>query len=304
MAQVLNEPVIYLMWPRSVLMQLAHPDIAATEVVSGVYGNRGAQRWAGTIEYLRVAIGGRDEHRRDLIRDVNAVHAAVRVPDDHPEGVRRPVFDPRLQRWVVATWFVSIVDTYRLLVGPLDDDTVERLYREFQPAGTLLQMGPADWPADVAALRAYVAYMEGEFPARLPRSGPDDPPEFATPGDVAAQVFSTYSLRRRYVRRIGRVRLLTWGMAGEGLRSVYGIEWTAAHDRRFERCVRSIRRLHTYWPGTLRRRHGRRVTRRYQRSPHGRASAGLRASRSPANHTARSSRTPTNDDPRTGRNHR
>ncbi|MGP3708096.1 oxygenase MpaB family protein [Gordonia paraffinivorans] len=261
LAQVLHEPVIYLMWPRAALMQLAHPGVAPTEVESGVYGIRGAGRWAGTVNYLRVAACGDDEQRRVLAREVNRVHARVRVPADAPAGGRRPAFDPRNQLWVATTWFVSIVDTYSLFVRPLDDDAVAGLYEQFQRIGTLLQMSPGDWPADLDQLRAYVAYVEGNYPAALPRSASSDP-EHVTAGDVAAQVFSTYSMPRRYVRLLPRIRLLTWGMAGERLRSIYGIEWSADHEHRFRRTVRTVARWQSCCPGPLRRRHGRRQARR------------------------------------------
>lgn len=260
--RVLNEPVIYLMWPRAALMQLAHDDIAPTEVQSGVYGIRGARRWAGTVNYLRIATSTDADDIRALVREVNRIHADVRVPPGHPPQRRRPAFDPRHQRWVAATWFTSIVDTYQLFISPLADDVVEALYQEFWPVGTLLQMTDADWPADVAALRDYVTYMESEYAPHRPRSDPSAPPEQATAGDVATQVFATYSLPWRYVRQIPRVRLITWGMAGPALRSIYGIEWTPDHEFRYHRAVRTVRWIQTCWPGPLRRHHSKRKSAR------------------------------------------
>ncbi|WP_375295635.1 oxygenase MpaB family protein [Gordonia sp. GONU] len=62
----------------------------------------------------------------------------------------------------------------------------------------------------------------------------------------------------RYVRHLPRIRLLTWGMAGERLRSIYGVEWSADHEHRFRRTVRMVRLWQGLCPGPIRRRHGRR----------------------------------------------
>lgn len=243
-------------------MQLTHSGVAPTEVESGVYGVRGAGRWAGTVNYLRIAVAGDEDSVRDLVREVNKVHANVRVPAGTPPDERRPAFDPRNQLWVATTWFVSIIDTYQLFVCPLDDEVIDELYRQFQRVGTLLQMRPDDWPEDLVTLRRYLDYVEGDYPAALPRSTSDDP-EHVTAGDVAAQVFATYSMPWRYVRHVPRLRLLTWGMAGERLRSVYGVDWSIDQERRHLRAVRTVRRWQSLCPGPLRRRHGRRQRERH-----------------------------------------
>ena len=187
--------MIYLMWPRAALMQLTHSGVAPTEVESGVYGVRGAGRWAGTVNYLRIAVAGDEDSVRDLVREVNKVR-------------------------------------------------------------------PDDWPEDLVTLRRYLDYVEGDYPAALPRSTSDDP-EHVTAGDVAAQVFATYSMPWRYVRHVPRLRLLTWGMAGERLRSVYGVDWSIDQERRHLRAVRTVRRWQSLCPGPLRRRHGRRQRERH-----------------------------------------
>lgn len=259
---MLDEPSSYLLWPRAALMQLAHPSIAPTEVHSGAYGNRGAQRWRATIEYLRLLAGTDDQTLRLLIREVNRIHASVRLPEDGEAAPRRPVFDSANQSWVAATWFQSMVDTYRLLISDIDADVLDQLVVDFGRVGGVLQMDVSDWPGDYAEFEGYIRDVEQRYPERLPRSTSEAPPEQLLPGDVAAQVFSTYSLPRRYLRWAPKVRLLTWGMAGENVRGVYGIEWTDELQERFERQGRRWRRTLAMWPGVLRRRNGRRQRRR------------------------------------------
>lgn len=260
--RVLDEPSSYLLWPRAALMQLAHPSIAPTEVDSGAYGNRGAQRWRATIEYLRLIAGADDETLRLLIREVNRIHATVRLPErPGVDGPRRPVFDSANQSWVAATWFASMIDTYRLFISDIDPDVLDQLVVDFGRVGGVLQMNVDDWPGDYAEFEGYIRAVEQRYPVRLPRSGPEASPEHLLPGDVAAQVFSTYSLPRRYLRWAPKVRLLTWGMAGATVRGVYGIEWTDGHQERFERQARRLRRTLALWPGVLRRGNGRKQRR-------------------------------------------
>lgn len=261
LSQVLDEPSIELLWPRAALMQLANTAIAQTEVDSGVYGNRGAQRWQATIAYLRVIASSDDESVGLLVREVNRIHARVKVPVGASSGVR-PVFDPVNQMWVAATWFQSMIDTYRLVVGEIDDDWLDTLLADFARAGAVLQMKTADWPSTFRDFESYVRGQEMRYPLHLPRSAPDTSPECLAAGDIAVDVFSTYSLPRRRVKSIPVVRLLSWGMAGELLREVYGTPWTPEHQARFEVEARRLRRRNARRAGWWRRRSAVRARRR------------------------------------------
>lgn len=269
--QVLDDSVSVLLWPRAALMQLADPAVARTEVDSGGYGNRASHRWSRTIEYMRVAVatdGEVDETMNALVREVNRIHATIRVPQDSAgcpvAGAtrRRPAFDPEFQVWVVATWCVSLIDVYQLLVSPIDDDVLDVLVADFACVGTTLQMRVEDWPRDHAALRAYVAAGESRYPLPLPSSGPGDPPEAVYAGDIGRQVFTTYSHPRRVVRQMSRIKLLTWGMAGPAVREAYSVEWTPELAEAFDREVASRRRSLALRPACWRRRDGRRQRRR------------------------------------------
>jgi len=278
---VLDEPAMDLLWPRAALMQIADAAIAPTEVISGVYGNRGAQRWQGTMTYLRLVAGSDDESIALLVREVNRLHARVRVPGGS-SGRRRPVFESTNQAWVAASWFQSLIDTYRLLIGPIDDDWLDVLLADFGRVGGILQMRTGDWPVGYPAFSRYVRAQEMRYPVHLPRSPRGADPEQYLPGDVAAQVFSTYSLPRGKVARMPVVRLLSWGMAGEVLREVYETPWTSQHQQRFESEADRLRRRQLRRPAGWRRRPAVRQRRRVERalrehsaqSPPGRAGRG------------------------------
>ncbi|MBM7367272.1 oxygenase MpaB family protein [Gordonia hydrophobica] len=268
LSEVLDDSVSTLLWPRAALMQLADPAVAQTEIDSGGYGNRAWHRWSRTIEYMRMTAALDDDAMAALVREVNRIHSTIRVPED-ADGApvksaagRRPAFDPTFQVWVAATWCVSMLDVYQLLVAPIDDDVLDVLVADFARVGTTLQMRLEDWPRSHAALRQFVAEGESRYPSPLPWAGPDDPPETVRAGDVGMQVFTTYSHKRRVVRQMPRIRLLTWGMAGPALRAAYSLEWTDGHQRRFEREVVSRRRARALRPAFWRRREGRAQRRR------------------------------------------
>ena len=261
LGQVLDEPIVMLLWPRAALMQLAHPWISPTEVESGSYGHRGWHRWEATIMWMRMAAEADPESMARYVREVNRVHAAVRVPVDEIHA-RRPTFDRGNQLWVAATWFQSMLDTYTLLISEIDDDVREALLAEFARVATFLQVRPEDWPADMAAFNAYRIEQEAMFPTRIPRSDAATPPERPLPGDLAHQVFSTYSLPYRRVRQAPTTRLLTWGLAGENLRTAYGIDWSTDRQAQFRRAARKTKYRQLIIPGQLRRRNGRKQRRR------------------------------------------
>ncbi|EGD54784.1 oxygenase MpaB family protein [Gordonia neofelifaecis] len=265
---LLDDSISDLLWPRAALMQLADSDVAQTEVDSGGYGNRAAHRWSATMEFMRMTAACDDESMALLVRDVNRIHATIRVPEDDEgcpaagPGRRRPVFDPANQLWVAATWCHSMIETYRLLVAEIDEDVLDVLVADFARVGTLLQMDLVDWPADYAALQRCIRAGEARYPIPLARAAPWDPPETVLPGDVGRQVFTTYSHPRRVVRRMPRIKLFTWGMAGPQLRAAYGIDWTERHQERFEAEVAARRRHVMLTSAAWRRRAGRKQRRR------------------------------------------
>ncbi|MGB3885535.1 oxygenase MpaB family protein [Gordonia sp. (in: high G+C Gram-positive bacteria)] len=260
---MLDDSVSTLLWPCAALMQLADPAVAHTEIDSGGYGNRASHRWSRTMEYMRMVAACDDEEIAALVREVNRIHASIRVPAGaSPDTRRKPSFDPRFQLWVAATWCVSMLDIYQLLVSPIDDDVLDVLVADFARVGTTLQMRQSDWPTSHGALRQLIAEGEARYPIPLPRSGPDDPPETVRAGDVGFQVFTTYSHKRRMIKQMPRVRLLTWGVVGPTVRAAYGVEWDDDRQARFEREVASMRRKTALRPAAWRRREGRAQRRR------------------------------------------
>jgi uncharacterized protein (DUF2236 family) len=159
-AWALNREAMLLLGagPRALLLQLAHPAIAA-----GVadHSDFRADPWArlnGTLRsYLRIVYGAGTAARAE-IRRLNALHRTITGPGYHAR-------DPELALWVHATLVDSTIVVADRWLEPLSRERRERYYAETLPIGRAFGI-PADrLPEDLAAFEAYVTAM-------LARGGP------------------------------------------------------------------------------------------------------------------------------------
>jgi uncharacterized protein (DUF2236 family) len=159
-AWALNREAMLLLGagPRALLLQLAHPQVAA-----GVAGHSDFQTdpWArldGTLRsYLRIVYGSRMTARAE-IRRLNALHVTITGP-----GYRAR--DPELALWVHATLVDSTIVVADRWLEPLSRERRARYYAETVPIGRAFGI-----PADLlpATLDAFEAYVGGAL-------GPDGP---------------------------------------------------------------------------------------------------------------------------------
>jgi uncharacterized protein (DUF2236 family) len=149
--KVNREVILVAGWGRAILLQLAHPAVAA-----GVHHHsdfRGSLR--SSVRRLHSTVGamlsltfGSTEQVITTAARINAIHDRV-----------RGAHDPDLQRWVHATLLESIPLAYELLVGPLTLGERDRYCSEAAIMEPLMGM-PAGWlPRDSAQLDTYMREM-------------------------------------------------------------------------------------------------------------------------------------------------
>ena len=145
--------------PRALLLQIAHPAIAAG--VAG-HSNFRADPWArlaGTLRsYLRIVYGTTAEAQAE-IRRLNALHGSVR--GSLPSGGTYDARDPELALWVHATLIDSTLATAGAWLSPLDGGARARGYEESRPVGRAFGIPDRLLPADIDAFDAYVDTMLG-----------------------------------------------------------------------------------------------------------------------------------------------
>ena len=162
-AWALNREAMLLLGagPRALLLQLAHPQVAA-----GVadHSDFRADPWArldGTLRsYLRIVYGTRTAARAE-IRRLNTLHTTITGPNYRAR-------DPELALWVHATLVDSTIVVADRWHEPLSRERRAGYYAETIPIGRAFGI-PADLlPADLDAFEAYVAGALGpDGPVRV-----------------------------------------------------------------------------------------------------------------------------------------
>ena len=161
-----REVIVVAGWGRAILLQLAHPAVAA-----GVHGHssfRGSllssvRRLHSTVAAMLSLTFGDTEQMVGAAAGINAIHDRVRgcphASRNDGAGEAYSAHDPDLQRWVHATMVESIPLIYERLVGPLTCRERDRYCLEAAIMEPLLGM-PAGWlPRDSAQLDTYMREM-------------------------------------------------------------------------------------------------------------------------------------------------
>ncbi len=159
--QINREAVVLAGWGRAILLQLAHPAVAA-----GVHGHsafRGSL--AASLRRLRSTAGamlaitfGDPERVIAAAAGINVIHDRVRghaPPPLKPRGAGPLAYsahDPALQRWVHATLVESMLLAYERLVGPLTATERDRYCQEAAIMEPLLGMPAGSLPRSAAHL--------------------------------------------------------------------------------------------------------------------------------------------------------
>jgi uncharacterized protein (DUF2236 family) len=231
------ERALILAGGRALLMQLAHPKVAAGVADhSGFPADTFPRLWRTLDTMLLISFG--DAERSAAAADrVNAVHERVR---GHRGNERYHALDPELLLWVHATIVDSTIVGYERFVGRLPPSARARYQREMHGVATALRVPPDRLPNDLGAFEAYVrTTVEGlvvSDEARRLAADVLDPLGPAVPGPAAALF-----------------RLCTVGLLPPPLRDAYGLAWDARRQRLLDAVSAASRLVHPILPGSLRR---------------------------------------------------
>jgi uncharacterized protein (DUF2236 family) len=248
--QINAEMVVVLGWARAILLQIAHPKVAA-----GVFEHshfregsltrlRRLQRTIGAM--LDLAFGTVDQAVA-AARRIDAIHGRVRGQLREPEAAFPPgtayqARDVALLRWVHATVIDSQIRTYEFLVGPLPPAVKDEFCAEVGRYCSLLGVPDGYLPESHSALVAYLQAMLGSGEIRV--------------GDNAREL--ARHLLACPLTILGEplfalVRLPVVGLLPEPIRSDYGLPWDSRRERQLLLLASACRLIIPHLPDRLHR---------------------------------------------------
>ncbi len=204
--------------PRALLLQLAHPAVAAGVAEHSDFRTDPWRRLDGTLRsYLRIVFGT-GTAARDEVRRLNELHRGI-------SGTGYTARDPALALWVHATLIDSTLAVNDAWNGPLPDGVAASFYAETLWLGRAFRIPESMLPVDLAAFRAYVA----------DQIGPDGPVRVGDTARELARAVLHPPLPGVPARAQLDPRLHGWtmwpaiGLLPPRIRVAYGLPWTVAH---------------------------------------------------------------------------
>jgi uncharacterized protein (DUF2236 family) len=138
--------------PRALLLQIAHPAVAAGVSDHSDFRTDPWRRLAGTLRsYLTIVYGSTGAARAE-IRRLNALHRGI-------TGAGYAARDPELSLWVHATLIDSTIAVADAWLGPVSAARRAAFYAETRPIGRAFGVPDALLPADLEAFDRYVEEM-------------------------------------------------------------------------------------------------------------------------------------------------
>jgi uncharacterized protein (DUF2236 family) len=249
-ARKINREVVLLLgWRPAILLQVAHPLVAAGVADHSTFSTSQADRWARlerTVKAMLALTFGTPADAQRAADGINAIHDRVHgqlasPAGPFPAGAAYSAHDPELLRWVHCTLLAVLPRTYELLVGPLTPAELETYYAEATRMGPALGLVDGYLPGTPPDLRRYLDLM-------------------AASGELVVTPAARYVARELFdppaplLARpaLALTRLIGLGLLPPGLRAAYGYRWTRAHQLAFRLLARLIRTGVLLTPARLR----------------------------------------------------
>lgn len=242
------ERLVLFGWSRAILLQLAHPLIAAGVAEHSTFRGSAraiAARLHHTVGAMLALTFGTPSSRDETLDRIREIHRRVngrlsaRV-GPFAAGTPYSAEDPELVLWVHVTLLDSIPLVYDRFVAPLSE--AERDAYCVDAADTAVALGaregdvPRTW--DAARLLLNQAYASGRIVV-----GPQ--------ARALAEAVLAPPIPRPIAPLSALNRLVTIGLLPDVIRRQYGYEWSDPHERRLRRTAAIIHRVRRVTPAIL-----------------------------------------------------
>ena len=239
-----REAAVFLGAGRALLLQLAHPWVAAAIAEHSKTLADPIGRFHRTFDIVfamvfgsldRAMLSSRQLHRRHSMI-VGEMPATI---GPFAAGSRYCANDIPSLRWVHATLVETALMAHELVLPPLSAEERERYWSESRTFGALFGLTDDDLPADWSGFAAYTAGMAQSDTLTVSPAA----------REIAAQIFGG---ARPWLRPPRWYRALTASLLPEALRAGFGVELDARGRRAAENALTWIKRVYPKLPDRLR----------------------------------------------------
>ncbi len=235
--RVNREWLIALAGPRALLLELAHPAIAAGVAQHSNYRGDPFGRLYRTMKTMTEISFGDEQERRDALKHFFKCHARVKGTTTEMGEMAYDARDPELQFWVLATLIDSVVRVYEKFVAPLTFAEKCAYYDDCVRLARVLGISHAAIPN---SYDAFCSYMEAMLSA-------DVLCVTQNARDIVDALFAP-TLRGYATRGFSFVGI---GMLPRRFRDEYGFGWDDAREKNLERVAKVARRVRPLIPHAL-----------------------------------------------------
>src|ERR671919_1182779 len=238
MAEVNRERVLLVGGQRALVMQLAHPLVAAGVAEHSDFPARPMERLRRTLDLSLALIYGTDAEAEAASAGIRAVHERV---TGSAAGRPYAANDPSLLLWVNATLVDTTLLVYERFVRRLAEGERERYYEETKGLGPLYGIPGEAMPPDLASFRAYMEPMiEGDELRATDESR------------RLVQAVLRPPLPFRWRMPTEAVRLVTLALLPQKIREMFGLHAGVAAHARLAGASTASRTLLPFFPESLR----------------------------------------------------
>ena len=239
-----REMVLLLAGGRALLMQLAHPKVAAGVAAHSRFQEDPLGRLYRTMSRMWSIVFDEESQAREALRQVEMVHKRVRgyvpVNEASHAGAAYDASDQELLLWVHATLIDSAMIAYNLFVAPLNPAERVDYYNDSKKLAALFGIQENHIPSSVAAFDSYMSQILAS--------------EEIVPGPIARNLAIDVLYPGPWILRPAGplFRLVTAGLLPAKLRDRYGLEWNERREKKLLLAAKAIRSLLPLTPTPLR----------------------------------------------------
>ncbi|NDJ33888.1 MAG: DUF2236 domain-containing protein [Chloroflexi bacterium] len=237
--RVNRELVLLLSGTRALLLEIAHPLVAAGVAEHSDFKRRPLKRLFRTVNMMQRMSFGEDAIMRGAARGVNRCHRPVNgvlaEPVGHYEaGTAYDADDPALRLWVWATLVDSCIVFYDALVHPMSPADREAYYRDSVKMGRMFGVTPDLLPPDYPAFDAYM--QETIYGGTL------------AVGETARAIWRAIVRYPVFGQMVRLASFVSIGLMPDHLREAFDLPWGPARERRLQWFLRTAPRVRRFLP--------------------------------------------------------